>query len=89
MDVAWTDEDRELVEEYLAEQRLIHGPCGQPLDLAAGKENARGWTTDDFVCHACGALESAQDAARENDREDGMKIRGRVFVPVRRNDDGG
>jgi hypothetical protein len=83
-DVAWTDEDRALVLEFLAEQRLIHGACGQPLDLATGKENARDWGTEEFICHACGAKEAAEAAAAENDREGGATVRGRFFVPTHR-----
>lgn len=80
-DLAFTDEDRAMVRRFLGEQRVIHAPCGHPLDETTDPRKAPGWLAEEVTCNACAAKTSYERAAAENAREGGTDNDGVFFVP--------
>jgi hypothetical protein len=51
----FTDEDTVEILDYLADEKLIHEPCGQPIAESFRPENEFAYRATALACHACAA----------------------------------
>lgn len=76
----WTELDRSLHLEHLAEQEAVHPGCGQPMELATDPTHDGNWDVHVVVCFPC----RAREQRARDDQQRGADMTGRHYIPVLR-----
>ena len=81
------DADRRAILALQAIEGDVHGPCGQPAEIAFHPDMDGGYEVRSMTCHACAALEGERNSERKIEPGE-MQYLVQMYDPIKKVDIG-